>query len=201
MVRTRDHKDRNGRHHCDYSSLSSQNEIMCIVHSGSGYRRLRLNRRLLALVLVLIVAIGTGMTLWFVPLNRVLFSSTNLTPPYSPDFLFGNFSVTNADTGIRNPIVKVSVDLTRNEEYIDFVVQFCLLNFTLEQLEQVSNISTLVVNDQLVGRYWFVTEPPTMDFPLPNISCTYVWVLWIEAASIPLTWTIDVSLTLEFSII
>lgn len=141
------------------------------------------------------------MILWFVPLNRVLVSSINIDPPLYPGYLSGSFAVTEADTGIQSPTVKVEVDIDRDQEYVDFVIQFCLLNYTLEQLEQVSNISSLVYDEQLIGRYWFVTEPPTMEFPLLNIPCKYVWVLWIEAESIPETWTIDISLTLKFSIL
>ena len=141
------------------------------------------------------------MILWSVPLNRVLFSSADMDPPFYPDYLSGSFIVTEADTGIQDPTVKVAANLNRDEAYIDFVIQFCLLNYTLEQLEQVSNISTLVDDEQAVGYYGFSMEPPTVEFPLLNIPCTYVWVLWIEAESIPETWTLDLSLTLKFSII
>ena len=129
-----------------------------------------------------------------------------MDPPFHPDYLLGNFTVTEADTGSKNPILKVSVDLNRNEEYIDFVIQFFLLNLTLEQLEQVSNISayisTLVGDDEMAAYFGFPVEPPpTVELTLLNIPCTYVWVLWLEAESIPETWTLDLSLTLEFSIL
>jgi hypothetical protein len=98
--------------------------------------------------------------------------------------------------------VKVAVDLNRNEEYVDFVIRFFLLNLTLEQLEQVSNISALVDDDEMAAYFWFISDPPpTVDLALLNIPCTYVWVLWIEAESIPETWTLDFSITLEFSIL
>jgi len=147
------------------------------------------------------MVVGTGVIFSSVRLNRVLFSSADMDPPFYPDYLYGNFTVTEADTGIKNPIVTVAVDLDRNEEYIDFVIQFCLLNYTLEKLEQVSNISILRYYGQSVGYYWFTWLIPTVEFPLLNIPCTYVWVLWIETESIPETWTLDLSLTLEFSIL
>ena len=162
--------------------------------------RLRIERRFSAALIILLI-VGAGVILWSVPLNRVLFSSADMDPPFYPDYLFGSFIVTEADTGIQDPTVKVAADLNRDEAYIDFVIQFCLLNYTLEQLEQVSNISTLVGDEQAVGYYWFSTELPTVEFPLPNIPCTYVWVLWIEVESIPETWTLDLSLTLKSSII
>lgn len=141
-----------------------------------------------------------GVFLWEVPLSRVLFSSTDSAPPYYPDYLYGIFSVTEADTGIRNPFVKVSVDINRNES-VDFGIYFCLLNLTLEQLGHVSNISTLLDSEQGVGLFMFSMDPPTLDFPLQNTPCTYVWVLWMEAEPIPTTWTIDVSIVLIYSII
>ncbi len=141
------------------------------------------------------------MILWSVPLNRVLFSSADLDPPYYPDYLSGSFTVTEADTGIQNPVVKFAANLDRDEAYIDFVIQFFLLNYTLEQFEQVSNISTLIDDEQRVGYLIFPLEPPTVEFTLLNIPCTYVWVLWIETESIPETWTLDLSLTLKFSIL
>lgn len=162
---------------------------------------MRIERRFIAALLVLIMVVGAGVIILSVPLNRVLFSSVDVAPPFYPDYLYGNFTVTEADTGIKNPIVKVAVDLDRNEEYIDFVIQFCLLNYTLEKLAQVSNISILRYYEQSVGYYWFSVEPPTVEIPLLNIPCTYVWVLWIETESIPETWTLDISLTLEFSIL
>jgi hypothetical protein len=154
------------------------------------------------------MVVGAGVFVLSVPLNRTLFSSADMDPPFHPDYLLGNFTVTEADTGSKNPIVKVAVDLNRNEEYVDFVIRFFLLNYTLEQLEPVSNISAFIsglVDDedrQLVGYFWFITGfIPTMEFPLLNIPCTYVWVLWLEAESIPETWTLDLSLTLEFSVL
>ena len=160
---------------------------------------MRIERRFIAALLVLIMVVGVIFS--SVPLNRILFSSADMDPPFYPDYLYGNFTVTEADTGIKNPIVKVAVDLDRNEEHIDFVIQFCLLNYTLEKLAQVSNISILRYYEGTVGYYWFTWLIPTVEFPLPNIPCTYVWVLWIETESIPETWTLDISLTLEFSIL
>ena len=163
---------------------------------------MRLNRQLGALVLVLVVAAGTGMTLWSAPLSRVIFSTTNLVPPYHPDFLYGNFTVTEVETGIKNPIVQFSLDLDKNQEYNDCIITFCLLNFSLEQLQQVSNISTLWNIEQSVGGVGSGDGYiPPIEFQLPNTPCSYVWVLWIEVDSIPSTWTIDVSIVLLFSII
>jgi hypothetical protein len=159
-----------------------------------------MERRLLAALIILVV-VGAGVILWSVPLNRVLFSTADLAPPYYPDYLSGSFTVTEADTGIQNPTVKVAANLDFDEAYIDFVIQFCLLNYTLEQLEQVSNFSTLIDDEQTVGYYGFPIEPPTVEFPLLNIPWTYVWVLWIEVESIPETWTLDLSLTLISSIL
>jgi hypothetical protein len=164
-------------------------------------RRLRIEKRVVAAFLVIFLVLGTGAVLWYVPLTRVIFSSSDIDPPLYPEHLSGSFAVTSLETGIHNPSVKVAVDLDKGDEYLHSCIQFCLLNFTLEELEQVSNISTLVDNEQLVGRYWFTMEPPTYEFPLPNSPCTYVWILWIEAESLPETWTIDVTLTLLFSII
>ncbi len=124
-----------------------------------------------------------------------------MAPPFYPDYLSGSFTVTEADTGIRNPIVKVAANLDRDEAFIDFVIQFCLLNYTLEQLEQVSNISTLINDEHTVGYFGLIMEPPPVEFTLLNIPCTYVWVLWIEVESIADTWTLDLSLTLIFSIL
>ncbi len=173
-----------------------------MVYIGWELEKMRIERRFIAALLVLIIVVGAGVIISSVPLNRVLFSSTDMDPPFYPDYLYGNFTVTEANTGNKNPIVKVSVDLDRNEEYIDFVIQFCLLNYTLEKLEQVSNISALVDYDEMVAYFGFPVEPPpTVELTLPNIPCTYVWVLWIDVESIPETWTIDLSLTLEFSIL
>ncbi len=163
---------------------------------------MRIERRFIAALLVLIMVVGAGVIILSVPLNRTLFSSADMDPPFHPDSLLGNFTVTEADTGSKNPIVKVAVDLNRNEEYVDFVIRFFLLNLTLEQLEQVSNISALVDDDEMAAYFWFISDPPpTVDLTLLNIPCTYVWVLWIEVESIPETWTLDLSLTLEFSIL
>ena len=148
------------------------------------------------------MVIGAGVIFVSIPLNRTLFSSTDMDPPFYPDYLYGNFTVTEADTGSKNPILKVAVDLNRNEEYVDFVIQFFLLNLTLEQLEQVSNISALVGDEVMPAYFGFSVEPPpTVDLTLLNVPCTYVWVLWLEAESIPETWTLDLSITLEFSIL
>jgi len=148
------------------------------------------------------MVVGAGVIFVSVPLNRTLFSSADMDPPFHPDYLLGNFTVTEADTGNKNPILKVSVDLNRNEEYVDFVIRFFLLNLTLEQLEQVSNISALVDDDEMAAYFWFIADPPpTVELTLRNIPCTYVWVLWIEVESVPETWTLDLSLSLEFSIL
>lgn len=169
---------------------------------------MRIERRFIAALMVLIMVVGAGVIFVSIPLNRTLFSSADMDPPFHPDYLLGNFTVTEADTGINNPIVKVAVDLDRNEEHIDFVIRFFLLNSTLEQLEQVSNISAFIsalVDDedrQLVSYFWFITTfIPTIEYQVLNIPCIYVWVLWIETESIPETWTLDLSLTLEFSIL
>ena len=162
---------------------------------------MRLNRRLVAFFLVLVVLVGTGMTLWSVPLSRVIFSTTNLAPPYHPDFLYGTFTVTEAETGLKNPIVQFSIDIDRNQEYIQCIITFCLLNFTLEQLQEVSNVSTLWDSEQSVGGVGFGDSNPPIEFQLPNTPCSYVWVLWIEVDSIPMTWTIDVSIILLSSMI
>jgi len=54
----------------------------------------------------------------------------------------------------------------------------------------------------MVAYFGFPVEPPpTVELTLPNIPCTYVWVLWLEAEPIPETWTLDLSLALEFSIL
>lgn len=151
--------------------------------------------------LLLILVIGTGLVLWSVPLNRPILSSSDIDPPLYPDFLSASFVVTEADTGIHDPQVVVAVDLDTDDEYKDFRIQFFLLNYTLEQFEQVSNISTLVDDPHLIARFGFTVDPPTIEYPLPNVSCAYVWVLWVEADSIPQTWTLDVVLTLEFSIL
>ena len=169
---------------------------------GRELETMRIERRFIAALLIIIMVVGAGVIISSVPLNRTLFSSDGMDPPFHPDYLLGNFTVTEADTGNKNPILKVSVDLNRNEEYVDFIIQFLLLNLTLEQFEQVSNISALVGDDETVAYFGFpVDPPPTVELTLPNIPCTYLWVLWIEVESIPETWTLDLSLTLEFSIL
>ena len=173
-----------------------------MVYIERELEKMRIERRFIAALLVLIMVVGAGVIISSVPLNRTLFSSTDMDPPFHPDYLYGNFTVTEADTGSKNPILKVTVDLNRNEEYVDFVIRFFLLNLTLEQLEQVSNISALVGDEVMPAYFGFSVEPPpTVDLTLLNVPCTYVWVLWLEAESIPETWTLDLSITLEFSIL
>jgi hypothetical protein len=162
---------------------------------------IKVDRRFIAVPIILLI-VSTGVILSSVLLSRTVFSSTGTRPLLYPEHLSGGFVVTESDTGIHSPILEVVVNLDRHGEYnTDFVIQFVLLNYTLEQLEEVSNISSLVYDEQCVGYYWFTVEPPTLDFPLENIPCTYAWVLWIQADSIPEVWTIDVTLTLMFSIL
>ena len=173
-----------------------------MVYIERELEKMRIERRFIAALLVLIMVVGAGVIISSVPLNRTLFSSTDMDPPFHPDYLYGNFTVTEADTGSKNPILKVTVDLNRNEEYVDFVIRFFLLNLTLEQFEQVSNISALVDDDEMAAYFWFISAPPpTVELTLHNIPCTYLWVLWIEVESVPEAWTLDLSLTLEFSIL
>ena len=161
----------------------------------------RIDRRFIAAPILLLI-ISTGVILWSVPLGRTVFSSSDMDPPLYPEYLSGSFTVTEAETGIHDPSVEVAVDLDMGDNYTtEFLIQFLLLNYTLEELELVSNISSLIDDERMWGYYWFVVDPATMDFPLANIPCTYVWVLWIEADSIPVSWTIDISLTLKFSIL
>ncbi|MHA2323612.1 MAG: hypothetical protein ACXACG_18450 [Candidatus Thorarchaeota archaeon] len=163
-----------------------------------------MGRRLIVGLIVLLI-VAAGFAVVSVRLSRELHSSTDLEPPLYPSFLYGSFMVTEADTGISNPSAEVAVDLHYNEP-TNFTVLFFLLNSTLEQFEQISDVSTLEPEDandeeNLVGWYGYSMEPPSSEFPLLNIPCNYVWVLWIETESIPESWTIDVTLTLNFSIL
>jgi len=160
----------------------------------------RIDRRFIAAPILLLI-VSTGVILWSVPLSRTVFSSSDVVPPLYPEYFSGGFSVTETEVGIRDPSLRVAVDLDEAGEYLDRCVQFILLNYTLEQLEQVSNISTLINDEHEVGRFWYLIDPPTMDFPLPNVPCTYVWVLWVNADYIPEIWTLDIDLTLQFSIL
>jgi hypothetical protein len=161
----------------------------------------RIDRRFIAAPILLLI-VSTGVILWSVPLNRTVFSLSDMHPLLYPECLSGSFTVTEAETGTHNPSLEVAVDLDRGNNYTtEFLIQFLLLNYTLEQLEHVSNISSLIDDEHTLGYYWFVVDPLTMDFPLANIPCTYVWILWIQADSIPEAWTMDIALTLEFSIL
>ncbi len=162
---------------------------------------IRIDRRFVAAPILLLI-VSTGVILWSVPLSRTAFSSSDMDPPLYPEYLSGSFTVTEAETGIHDPSVEVAVDLDMGDNYTtEFLIQFLLLNYTLEQLGHISNISSLIDDEQMWGYYWFVVDPVTIDFPLANRPCTYVWILWLQAASIPESWTIDISLTLNFSIL
>jgi hypothetical protein len=102
--------------------------------------------------------------LWFVPLSRVILSSSDVDTPLYPEHVSGSLIVTDVETGIYGPSVRVTVDLDKSSEYLDNCIQFCLLNYTLDQLEQVSNISTLVDDEHLVGRFWHISDPPRRIF-------------------------------------
>ncbi|MFW9956157.1 MAG: hypothetical protein ACFFD3_16545 [Candidatus Thorarchaeota archaeon] len=162
---------------------------------------IKIDRRFAAAPILLLI-VSTGVILWSVPLSRNVFSSSDTEPPLYPVYLSGSFTVTEAETGIQDPILEVAVDLDRGDNYTpEFVIQFLLLNYTLEQLEHISDIASLIDDEQMCGYYWFVVDPATMDFPLANMPCTYVWILWLQASSIPESWAIDISLTLKFSIL
>jgi hypothetical protein len=161
----------------------------------------RIDRRFIAAPILMLI-ISTGVILWSVPLSRTVFSSSDVDPLLYPEYFSGSFTVTESETGIHDPSLTVAVDLNRGDNYTtDFLIQFLLLNYTLEQLDLVSNISSLIYDEQTWGYYWFTVDPTTMDFPLANIPCTYVWILWLETDSIPESWTMDISLTLNFSIL
>ncbi|MFW9888651.1 MAG: hypothetical protein ACFFER_10735 [Candidatus Thorarchaeota archaeon] len=160
------------------------------------------DRRCIAAVAVILI-IGFGWMIASIRLTRVLYASLDTSPPPYSDFLHGSFVVTEGDTGISSPSVVVAVDLDRGENYTDFVIVFILLNITLEDFADISDVDTLVEHEdeRVVGWYWYANDPPTFEFPLANLECNYVWVLWLNAVQIPDSWTLDVTLTLRFSIL
>jgi hypothetical protein len=161
-----------------------------------------IDRRCIAAVVVLFI-IGFGWMISSIRLSRVLHISHDITPPPYSDFLRGSFVVIEEDTGISGPSVEVAVDLDRGGNYTDFVILFVLLNITLEEFAAISDVQTLAEDEdeRVWGWYWYAMEPPTMEFPLANTPCNYVWVLWMNAEPIPESWTLDVALTLRFNIL
>ena len=127
------------------------------------------------------------------PRTRILYQVEDLEMDFYPEYHLTTFELLESE---KNPFLIIDIDLNRNQDFTEFVLQFQVYLFTVAEFESTFNITDYGSEYAVLGG-WFSTEPPTFEAQLVSITGPFVFVFWINPEGSPSGWTADVTIYLQ----